>query len=107
MSETTIFGNHKHHVCMEMMKGEVADAVLEAIVASHKNVKVSDLPGYIIVEVPDRIEFDAESVRENLGREDWVMTDLNEVLHAFAGQIETYTENAFVLSRMLVKKGAH
>jgi hypothetical protein len=85
---------------MELMKGEVADAVLEAIRESNEGVKISDLPGYIIIEVPDRLEFGAEAVRDHLGRLDWSMKDLNEVMHAFAGQIETYTSDRFVLSRL-------
>lgn len=101
---TTYFSDHKHHVCMEMMKGEVADAVLEAILEEHEDVKVSELPGYVIVEIPDRVAFSAEAVRLHLGRRDWVMTDLNEVLHAFAGQIATYTEDDFVLTRMALKR---
>ena len=101
---STYFSNHKHHVCMEMMKGEVADAVLEAIREGHDDVKVSELPGYVVVEIPDRVAFSAEAVRSHLGRTDWVMTDLNEVLHAFAGQISTYNEEDFALTRMDLKR---
>lgn len=101
---STYFSDHKHHVCMEMMKGEVADAVLEAIRESHDDVKVSELPGYVVVEIPDRVAFNADAVRSHLGRNDWVMTDLNEVLHAFAGTISTYTEDDFALTRPTFKR---
>lgn len=99
MAEKSVFQDHKGHVCMELMKGEVADAVLETVLEMNEDVKISDLPGYIIIEVPGRVEVDAELVREHLGKDDWTMNDLNEVMHAFAGQIEVYTEDRFVLSR--------
>jgi hypothetical protein len=81
------------------MKGEVADAVLEAVRSAHDGVSVSEVPGYIVIEVPDRIDVSADAVRDQLGRLDWVMTDLNEVMPAFAGHIEIFTEDRFVLAR--------
>jgi hypothetical protein len=32
------------------------------------------------------------------------MNDLNEVMHAFAGNIETYTADNFVLSRLKIQE---
>jgi len=90
---------------MELMKGEVADAVLGAIQESNDDVKVTELPGFIVIEVPRRVAFDAQAVRDHLGRNDWTMHDLNEIMHAFAGNIETYTPDSFALSRMTLKKG--
>lgn len=104
MSQKPVFTDNKHHVCMELMKGEVADAVLDAIRESNDGVKLSDLPGFIVIEVPQRIAFDAQTVREHLGKLDWTMNDLNEVMHAFAGNIETYTADNFVLSRLKIQE---
>jgi hypothetical protein len=94
------YSDHRGHVSMELMKGEVADAVLEAILEMNQNVEVSDLPGFIVIEVPNRLELNAELVRDHLGKNDWTMTDLNEIMPAFAGQIEEYTEDKIVLSRI-------
>ncbi len=102
MSQQSVFQDNKHHVCLELMKGEVADAVLEAIRECNNDVKVSNLPGFLVIEVPDRLEVSAESVCDHLGRSGWVMTDLNEIMAAFAGQIEIYTEQDLVLSRLKV-----
>jgi hypothetical protein len=98
MSAESVFKNVKGHVSIELMKGEVAEAVLEVIQDNHEDVKVSNLPGYIVIEVPNRMEIDAESVRECLGKEDWTIHDLNEVMPAFSGQVETYTEDKMVLA---------
>lgn len=86
------------HVSLELMKGEVAEAVLEAIEDNHEGVKVSDLPGYIVIEVPHKIELDAEDVRECLGKGNWSILDLNEVMPAFSGNFEVYTKDKMVLS---------
>jgi hypothetical protein len=102
MSQQSVFQDNKHHVSLELMKGEVADAVLEAIRERNDGVKVSDLPGYIIIEVPDRLEVDAELVREHLGKSEWAMTDLNEIMAAFSGHFETYNEHDLVLSRLKI-----
>jgi hypothetical protein len=85
------YSSQRGCVSMELMKGEVADAVLEAIMETNENVEVSDLPGFIVIEVPDRLELDAELVRDHLGKDDWRMNDLNEIMPAFSGQIEVYT----------------
>ncbi len=98
MSADSVFKNVKGHVSIEMMKGEVAEAVLEVIQDNHEDVKVSNLPGYIVIEVPNRMEIDAEAVRDYLGKGEWSILDLNEVMHAFSGQVETYTEDKMVLS---------
>jgi hypothetical protein len=102
MTQSSVYQDNKHHVCLELMKGEVADAVLEAIRESNSDVKLSNLPGFLVIEVPERLRIDAESVRDHLGKSDWLMTDLNEIMAAFAGQIETYTEHQFVLSRLTI-----
>lgn len=95
----SVFGNNTGHVAIELMKGEVADAVLEAVREAHEDVKVSELPGYIVIEVKARLDVSAEAVRDQLGRSDWVMTDLNEIMPAFAGNVETFTVDRLVLSR--------
>lgn len=96
---SSVFRDNSGHVAMELMKGEVADAVLEAVRETHDQVSVSELPGYVIIEVKGRLDLAAEAVRDELGRDDWVMTDLNEIMHAFAGNVETFTTDRLVLSR--------
>lgn len=100
MSLPSIYQDNKHHVSLELMKGEVADAVLEAIKERNEGVKVTDMPGFVIIEVPDRLQVDAQSVRDQLGKSDWIMTDLNEIMAAFSGNIETYSAHDLVLSRL-------
>ena len=95
----SVFRDNSGHVAMELMKGEVADAVLEAVRETHDGVSVSELPGYVIIEVKGRLDLEAEAVRDELGRDDWVMTDLNEIMHAFAGNVETFIVDRLVLSR--------
>lgn len=95
----SVFHDNSGHVCMELMKGEVAEAVLEAVRESHDEVSVAELPGYLVIEVKSRIELDVDAVRDQLGRDDWVMTDLNEIMHAFAGNVECFTVDRLVLSR--------
>ena len=73
--------------------------MLEAVRETHDGVSVSELPGYVIIEVKGRLDLEAEAVRDELGRDDWVMTDLNEIMHAFAGNVETFTVDRLVLSR--------
>ncbi len=95
----SVFGDNHGHVAIELMKGEVADAVLEAVRETHDDVRVSDLPGYSVIEVKARLDVTADAVRDQLGRTDWVMTDLNEIMPAFAGNVETFTVDRLVLSR--------
>jgi hypothetical protein len=98
LSSESVFKSLKGHVSLELMKGEIADAVLEVIEDNHEDVKVSVLPGYIVIEVPNRIEIDAEEVRECLGKGQWSILDLNEVMPAFSGHFEIYTKDKMVLS---------
>lgn len=95
----SVFQDNSGHVAIELMKGEVADAVLEAVRETHDGVKVSELPGYVIIEVKSRLDLDVEAVRDQLGRDDWAMTDINEIMSAFAGNVETFTVDRLVLSR--------
>lgn len=95
----SVFHDNSGHVSIELMKGEVADAVLEAVREAHPDVSVAELPGYLVIEVQARLDLDVEAVRDQLGRDDWVMTDLNEIMHAFAGNVETFTVDRLVLSR--------
>jgi MmoB/DmpM family len=99
VSQPSVYQDNKRHVSLELMKGEVADAVLEAIEQGHEGVKVTDMHGFIIIEVLGRMRISAQSVRDHLGKSEWVMTDLNEVMAAFSGNIETYTTQELVLSR--------
>lgn len=102
MTSKSVFQDNKNHVGLELMKGEVAEAVLEAVRERHDDVKVSDLPGYWIIEVPERMEVSADYVRDYLGKSDWIMTDLNEIMAAFSGHVLEYTDQTLVLSRLKV-----
>lgn len=100
MSQPSIYQHNEHHVSLELMKGEVADAVLEAVKERNQGVKVTDMHGFVIIEVPERLQIDAESVRDHLGKSEWTMRDLNEIMAAFSGQIEIYSAQDLVLSRL-------
>lgn len=99
MTNLSAFQHSVRGVGIELMKGEVADAVLEAVRESHDDVRVSDLPGYIIIEVDTKLDLTAQQVRDQLGNPDWVMTDLNEFTAVVTGNVEMYTEDRLVVSK--------
>jgi phenol/toluene 2-monooxygenase (NADH) P2/A2 len=84
-------------VGIEMMAGEECDAIVDAVTAEFPAASVVEMPGMILLDVPDRLVVRAAAVAEQLGRE-WDTRDLNQVVSAYRGYWTRWDEDRVVLS---------
>lgn len=71
-------------VGIEMMAGEECDAIVAAVVQDIPTASVVQIPGMVLLDVPDRMVIHAATVSDYLGR-DWDSRDLNQVVSAYRG----------------------
>ena len=61
-------------VGIEMMAGEECDAIVAAVLQDVPDASVVQMPGMVLLDVPDRMVIHASAVTEHLGR-DWDSRD--------------------------------
>ncbi len=74
--------------------GDVARAVVEAILEAHPEAEVVDRGAYLRVRAPGRCSFRREAVERRLGRPFRLPGDLELVMTAFAGRLDVSEEEA-------------
>jgi hypothetical protein len=82
---------------LELMGGEDADAIAEAVVKNTPNAIVEVLPGQLNISAPGRLEFECIDVSEALGRP-WDTRELQVILANYAGYIVRMDESGVTLS---------
>jgi hypothetical protein len=82
---------------LELMGGEDADAIAEAVLKSTPNAVVEVLPGQLNIAAPGRLDFECEDVSEVLGRP-WDTRELQVILANYAGYIVRMNESGVTLS---------
>ena len=78
-------------VRLELMAGEEADAVAEAVALKTPNATVEALPGLLSISAPGRLELDCSAVSEALGRP-WDTRQLQVILSNYVGFIARMDE---------------
>ena len=61
------------------------------------DASVVQMPGMVLLDVPDRMVIHASAVAEHLGR-DWDSRDLNQVVSAYRGYFTRWDDEQVVLS---------
>jgi phenol/toluene 2-monooxygenase (NADH) P2/A2 len=84
-------------VGIEMMAGEECDAIVAAVREDVPDASVVQMPGMVLLDVPDRMVIHASAVAEHLGR-DWDSRDLNQVVSAYRGYFTRWDDEQVVLS---------
>ncbi|WP_431230915.1 MmoB/DmpM family protein [Mycolicibacterium psychrotolerans] len=84
-------------VGIEMMAGEECDAIVAAVVQDIPTASVVQMPGMVLLDVPDRMVIHAATVSDYLGR-DWDSRDLNQVVSAYRGYFTRWDDDQVVLS---------
>ncbi len=84
-------------VGIEMMAGEECDAIVAAVLQDVPDASVVQMPGMVLLDVPDRMVIHASAVTEHLGR-DWDSRDLNQVVSAYRGYFTRWDTDQVVLS---------
>src|SRR3954449_8711835 len=82
---------------LELMGGEDADAIAEAVVKSTPNATVEVLPGQLNISAPGKLEFECADVSDALGRP-WDTRELQVILANYAGYIVRMDESGVTLS---------
>jgi hypothetical protein len=82
---------------LELMGGEDADAIAEAVVKSTPNAVVEVLPGQLNISAPGKLEFECADVSDALGRP-WDTRELQVILANYAGYIVRMDEAGVTLS---------
>jgi hypothetical protein len=96
MSGTTS-GKHVSQARLELMGGEEADAIADAVIKNTPNAVVEVLPGQLNISAPGRLEFECADVSEALGRR-WDTRELQVILANYAGYIIRMDEAGVTLS---------
>lgn len=84
-------------VGIEMMAGEECDAIVAAVLQDVPDASVVQMPGMVLLDVPDRMVIHATTVADHLGR-DWDSRDLNQVVSAYRGYFTRWDADQVVLS---------
>jgi hypothetical protein len=82
---------------LELMGGEDADAIADAVIKSTPNAVVEVLPGQLNISAPGRLEFECADVSDALGRP-WDTRELQVILANYAGYIVRMDEAGVTLS---------
>jgi hypothetical protein len=82
---------------LELMGGEDAEAIADAVVKNTPNAIVEVLPGQLNISAPGRLEFECADVSEALGRP-WDTRELQVILANYAGYIVRMDESGVTLS---------
>ncbi|MDN4522726.1 MULTISPECIES: MmoB/DmpM family protein [Mycolicibacterium] len=84
-------------VGIEMMAGEECDAIVAAVLQDVPDASVAQMPGMVLLDVPDRMVIHTAVVSDYLGR-DWDSRDLNQVVSAYRGYFTRWDADQVVLS---------
>ncbi len=82
---------------LELIGGEDADAIADAVLLNTPNAVVEALPGQLNISAPGRLEFEYADVSEALGRP-WDTRELQLVIVNYAGYIVRMDESGVTLS---------
>jgi len=82
---------------LELMGGEDADAIADAVIKNTPNAVVEVLPGQLNISAPGRLEFECADVTDALGRP-WDTRELQVILANYAGYIVRMDESGVTLS---------
>lgn len=84
-------------VRLELMAGEEADAVAEAVVMATPTASVVRLPGLVNISAPGTLSFSCAEVSEELGRP-WDTRQLQIIMANYAGYISRMDEEGVELT---------
>jgi hypothetical protein len=104
MSDTTS-GRFVAQARLELMAGEDADAIVEAVMATNPDATVEVLPGQVNISAPGRLEFECDAVSDALGRP-WNTRELQVIMANYAGYIVRMDESGVTLSWVEEDNGA-
>jgi MmoB/DmpM family protein len=82
---------------LELMGGEEADAIADAVKKLTPEAVVEVLPGQLNISAPGRLEFECADVSDALGRA-WDTRELQVILANYAGYIVRMDESGVTLS---------
>jgi hypothetical protein len=82
---------------LELMSGEEADAIADAVMKNTPNAVLEVLPGQLNISAPGRLEFECSDVSDALGRR-WDTRELQIILANYAGYIVRMDESGVTLS---------
>jgi hypothetical protein len=82
---------------LELMGGEDADAIADAVLKRTPNAVVEVLPGQLNIAAPGRLDFECSDVSEALGRP-WDTRELQVIIANYAGYIIRMDESGVTLS---------
>jgi len=91
-------------VRLELMAGEEADAVAQAVLAKTPEAEITPLPGLLSISAPGRLELDCADVSETLGRA-WSTRQLQIILANYTGFITRMDERGVELRWMRHEDG--
>jgi len=89
---------------LELMGGEDADAIADAVIKSTPNAVVEVLPGQLNISAPGRLDFECADVSDALGRP-WDTRELQVILANYAGYIVRMDESGVTLSWLAEDEG--
>ena len=96
---TTTHLQETHTVSAKLMAGEEAEAIADAILLDHPQVRVEDHGSYLTIEAERELAFEMAAISEALGRPYDVSTFL-VVLTSYTGQVDVQDERV-VITEML------
>jgi hypothetical protein len=89
-------GRQPAQVRLELMAGEEADAVAEAVVLATPTASVIRLPGLVNISAPGALTFSCAEVSKELGRP-WDTRQLQIIMANYAGYISRMDEEGVEL----------
>lgn len=92
------------HARLELMGGEDADAIADAVIKRTPNAVVEVLPGQLNISAPGRLDFECADVSDALGRP-WDTRELQVILANYAGYIVRMDESGVTLSWLAEDEG--
>ena len=90
-------GRERAQVRLELMAGEEADAVAEAVVLATPTASVIRLPGLVNISAPGSLTFSCAEVTKELGRP-WDTRQLQIIMANYAGYISRMDEEGVELT---------
>ena len=88
---------HTAHVRLELMAGEEADAIAEAVTMRTPTATVERLPGLVNISAPGTLSFSCADVTEQLGWP-WDTRGLQVIMANYAGYISRMDEEGVELT---------
>jgi hypothetical protein len=88
---------HTAQVRLELMAGEQADAIAEAVIQRTPTATVQRLPGLVNISAPGTLSFSCADVSEQLGCS-WDTRQLQVIMANYAGYISRMDEDGVELT---------